>query len=297
MSTTEAPPAVGPADPDQGTGTLAAKLARIMGQLDRITRDGSVDGRAGYSYASADTISDTLRPAMAAEGIVLLPRRVVIEEHSTVEIEKSGSDGPYTQFRESMTIVVDWTLTDGETTYEVGSTGTGIDFSGKAANAAHTFARVNALKSIYHLSTGDDPEKPASSSGGGGSRREWTGELPTMNDPAGVSGVVSLSEDGQKVGIKHRAEDGVDFTAIKDAAKALAARWNSDAKLWELPAAKAETAVLLGRHVGLSIAPALAERFPAAPAQTADDLAPGADSLPVGDQPARREPDDDDTPF
>ncbi len=102
MSTTAQAPngaATHPDDPTKGTGTLAAKLARIMGSLDRITRDGHVDGSGGgYSYASADTISDILRPALAAEGVVMIPGAVEVIDQRIDEFEKVGRNGePYTQ--------------------------------------------------------------------------------------------------------------------------------------------------------------------------------------------------------
>jgi hypothetical protein len=281
MTTTAAKPKATdePRDPDVGTGTLASKLARIMGRLDRIDRDGRVEGGQGYSYASADQVSDVLRPALAAEGVVLIPADVEVIDQRIDEFEKVDRSGkPYTQTRYTCALRVEWTLTDGETELRMATVGTGVDYAGKAANAAHTFARVNALKSAFHLSTGDDPESAQTPhSGGSRQRQEWTGELPTIVDPAGVSGTVAVSEDGTQVGVKFRAEDRADFDAIKDTAKAMGGRWNSDAKLWALPIDQAEAAVIFGRHLGLSLDPRLAERFPAEPS---DDLAPPAAQAP-----------------
>lgn len=292
MTTTTAPSKAAPLlDPEVGTGTLAAKLARIMGQLDRIDRDGRVEGGQGYSYASADQISDTLRPALAAEGVVLIPSDVEVIDQRIDEFEKTNNRGEaYTQTRYTCALRVEWTLTDGDTTLRMATVGTGVDYSGKAANAAHTFARVNALKSAFHLSTGDDPEASQHTGGGGGSRcQEWSGELPTMNDPAGVSGTVAVSEDGTKVGVKHRADDSDDFKAITATVKAMGGRFDGDRKLWTLPIDKAQAAVILGRHLGLTVASALTERFPAKPA---DDLAPPASGAGGGGSD-----DDDDVPF
>jgi len=300
MSTTEAP-ANAPEDPHPfgipGTGTLDERIARIAGSVAiKADRNMSTGGRT-FSYASVDQMAAALAPLLAAEGIAITPIEVLADE-KILGRERDGE----TKYRHLTSMIVRWRVAGGGESFEAASMGKSADPEGseKDANQAHTFARINLYKSMFHLVTGDDPEVKGSSGGGGGSYTAppGTGELPNMNDPAGVSGVVSLSDDGQKVGIKHRAEDGGDFAAIKDAARALGARWNGDAKLWELPVAKAETAVILGRHVGLSIASALAERFPVQ-AQTAPAAEhPPADSLPVGDPLAGGSSyDPDDIPF
>jgi hypothetical protein len=295
MATTEAPPLHRePPDLEAGSGTLAAKLARIMGRLGRIGYDGRVDGSGGgYSYASADTLSDVLRPALAAEGVVLIPSDTQVIEQRIDEFEKVGRGGEaYTQTRYTVALRVEWTLTDGETTLRMATVGTGVDYAGKAANAAHTFARVNALKSAFHLSTGEDPEAAQSSSPTAGSRRAarpaWDGAMPELVDPAGVSGSLVTNDDGSQVGIRFRAEDTADFEAIKDVVKAMGARWNNEGRVWVLPADRAAAAVTLGRFLALDIAAPLAERFPA---KGADDL---AGPEPTNGPPF--DPDDDDIP-
>ena len=288
MATT-APPQAEPADPDQGTGSLASKLARIMGRLDRIDRDGRVDGSGGgYTYASADTLSDVLRPALAAEGVVMLPTAVVVLVLRIDEQEKQNSRGDtYTQTRYTCALRVEWILSDGDTEYRLASVGTGVDYAGKAANAAHTFARVNAFKSAFHLSTGDDPEAVQAAGRGQSSADAWrsagaTGEVPTLNDPGGVSGGVQVGQTGD-VGIKFRAEDTGDFEAIKDAVKGIpGTRWNGEAKVWVAPAAQAATAVALARAIGLTVPDDLNARFPAQETP-ADDLA----AKPAGSHPAQ----------
>jgi hypothetical protein len=281
MATTAAPQTE-PLDPETGTGSLASKLARIMGRLDRIDRDGRVDGSGGgYTYASADTLSDVLRPALAAEGVVMLPTDVEVIEQRIDEQEKQGKGGDtYTQTRYTCALRVEWILSDGETEYRLASVGTGVDYAGKAANAAHTFARVNAFKSAFHLSTGDDPEAAQGSAGGGfsrGAQGSGTGELPDFDPGAGVRGDLAVGSGGQ-VGIFFSAEDRGAFDTIKDAVKGIPGRkWNGDAKRWIVPADQAGTAVVLARHLGLAVPADLAARFPE---QAADDLgaAPGPES-------------------
>ncbi|MGE4177974.1 MAG: ERF family protein [Thermoleophilia bacterium] len=296
MATTTAP-ASPPDDgghvphPDAGTGSLAQRLARIMGALQRIERDGAVTGSGGYSYASADQLSDVLRPALAAEGVVMLPTDTQVIDQRVDEVDK----GSYTQTRYTVALRVEWVLSDGETEYRMATVGTGVDYAGKAANAAHTFARVNAFKSAFHLSTGDDPEAHQGSLDAGGTEawrrhnQQRTGELPTIPEGADVTGALQVGKTG--IGIKHRADDRAVFDAIKDAAKGIpGARWNGDAKAWVVPESQAGAAVVLARHVGLTIPDDLAQRFPP----------PASDDLPTTDETAGATGNgtpDDDIPF
>lgn len=284
------PPPLG----EPGSGHLAQKIARIAGAVGRLIEDGEVKGNRGFTYATVDAMAAGVVPHLAAEGVAMYPVELKVLRDETVEREKSGDSGAYTQIRWITEVLITWELTDGETSIKVPALGFSSDTDGseKNANQAHTFSRINAYKAVFHLIAGEDPEKK----GRGGTGATGTGELPTVTGE--VTGTVALGTDG-RIGVKFRAEAEADFEAVKQAVKDLGGRWEKEPKVWLLAGDKAGMAVALGRHLGLVIVEPLASQFPA-PAPTAappaDAAAPSGWSSPE-DRPPPTPSSDDDIPF
>lgn len=135
-----------------GTGTLVERLARIQAQMDRIAHDTNVSaGGESYSATSINAIADAARPLLAAEGVVIIPRAVVVERHDEVT-SRRGAKGYHIVLRQA------WTIAAGGDSMEAETTGASLDYSDKGYNKAHTFARKNLLMSLLNLSTGENPD-------------------------------------------------------------------------------------------------------------------------------------------
>lgn len=143
--------------------SLAAKLAAIAGALSRFPKTEHTSGRGSYAFAGVDAIADYLRPAMAEHGIVMYPQRIEIVESERYVRERVDRDsGAAFQTIEWRTLLrVTWCVTDGREAIPVMSTGEALDTSDKSANKAETAARKNAMKSLFNVSTGDDPDPDA----------------------------------------------------------------------------------------------------------------------------------------
>jgi hypothetical protein len=64
----------GPVGGVRGAGAVAARLARVMGAMGRIPRNGEVrTDRAAYKYMTDADLMDGVRPLLAAEGLALIP--------------------------------------------------------------------------------------------------------------------------------------------------------------------------------------------------------------------------------
>ncbi len=140
---------------DQGnssTGGIAGAIARITAGLGRVGHDTSVRaGGESYTATSINAIADLLRPLIAAEGIAIIPAAVVVERHDEVT-SRNGARGYHVVLR------VTWTIARGGQEITAESTGASLDYSDKAYNKAHTFARKNLLVDLFNLSTGENPE-------------------------------------------------------------------------------------------------------------------------------------------
>ena len=65
-------------------GSLFAKMARVMGRLERFSKDGKfVSQKASFKYASADQVFEEVREAMAAENLACIPALISVEELPT----------------------------------------------------------------------------------------------------------------------------------------------------------------------------------------------------------------------
>jgi hypothetical protein len=144
------------------TTRLAAKLAEITAQLERIAHDTDVAEGRGSSYraTSINAIADITRPLLAERGIVFLPIATTVLTHDEIT-SKGGARGFHVVIEQR------WLITDGNDSIEASTTGASIDYSDKAYNKAHTFARKNLLVAMLNLSTGENPDAEQPEAGHG----------------------------------------------------------------------------------------------------------------------------------
>lgn len=129
------------------------KIYAVMAELGWVEKDGQVSmgGRGGYAYATEANFIAAVRPLMVKHGLVMLPTNV------EKNIDVITSDGR-TTFASS--VLVTYRLIDVETGdgIDVQMVGTGNDNGDKSIYKALTGAFKYALRQIFMIGTGDDPE-------------------------------------------------------------------------------------------------------------------------------------------
>lgn len=138
------------APPSAATDHLVPKLARIMGQVASIPKEG-FNQAMNYRFLREMDLLAALRPMLAEAGIMIVP---YVEKHSMEEQGKtrSGNTNWLT------TMHVRFTITDGKDELVVRSVGYGQDTGDKGANKAMTAATKYALMKLFLVDTGDDAE-------------------------------------------------------------------------------------------------------------------------------------------
>lgn len=134
---------------------LAVRLARIMGALGPVEKKGKISSQGSgpnYKFARDADVLEAVIPAMAADGIVMVP------EH--MELLSIGPNLRETQLLAN--IKVNWHVTDGIESIRFETFGQGQDGGDKALPKAQTNSRKYALFMLYHIVTGDDPDTNAS---------------------------------------------------------------------------------------------------------------------------------------
>lgn len=134
---------------------LAIKMARVMGQINRVPKNG-FNKFFGYAYASESDITDAVRGLLADQNVFVFSSvRDVVQ---TIAVDTKGKT--YTQ-----TILwVDYTFSDGESgeTMTVSWPGEGHDSGDKSIPKALTTATKYFLLKTFLIPTGDDPEADSS---------------------------------------------------------------------------------------------------------------------------------------
>ena len=131
--------------------SLAQALVEVMKAVDYVPKSGR-NLTQNYSYATDAEISDKVRKAMAAAGIVMLPR---VTSHSIRQIQ--GKNG----MLNVNTVQMDFTFIhagSGES-FTISTVGEGMDSGDKGCYKAQTGAVKYALLKSFQIPTRDDPEK------------------------------------------------------------------------------------------------------------------------------------------
>lgn len=150
-----------------GNKTLILKLARIMGEVTNVEKNGE-NKFHGYRYAMEQDMLVAVRKKLSDAGIF------VTTSVRSVEIRETPKEGFLT------TIITDHLFTDGETGEQLTATsaGQGTDKGDKGIYKAITGATKYFISKNFLIPTGDDPESFEE-------KREAAGRVPkqAVNNP------------------------------------------------------------------------------------------------------------------
>ncbi len=132
--------------------SLVKKLAEIMGEVERVPKNGRNNAQ-GYDYVMEADILDAVRGGMAKRSLVMFPS--VVDSKWGELLTKSGGK------LRLCTSTVCFTIEDGDSgeTRSLNMLGEGTDQGDKASYKAATGAEKYALLKLFMISTGDDPER------------------------------------------------------------------------------------------------------------------------------------------
>lgn len=128
--------------------TIIMKLLRVLSVLENAKKDGFND-HSRYRYISIDSLAAIARKALAKEGLVLLAD--VLERETTAVHTAAGKEAW------CETVLMKYTLSDGESAFEFRMPGIGVDSSDKGLPKAISNSRKYAILSLLNLG-GEDPE-------------------------------------------------------------------------------------------------------------------------------------------
>jgi ERF superfamily len=129
---------------------LVSKLAAVMGVVSHVPKRGYNDFHK-YRYVMEADLVGTIRPLLAASGIMIVPSVIREEFEPNITTTRSGSM--------SMTrILVQYTITDGTDEIVMSIPGHGMDSGDKGIYKAMTGSMKYALMKLFEVDTGDDPE-------------------------------------------------------------------------------------------------------------------------------------------
>lgn len=129
---------------------LVSKLAAVMGVVSHVPKRGYNDFHK-YRYVMEADLVGTIRPLLAASGIMIVPSVIREEFEPNITTTRSGAM--------SMTrILVQYTITDGTDEIVMSIPGHGMDSGDKGVYKAMTGSMKYALMKLFEVDTGDDPE-------------------------------------------------------------------------------------------------------------------------------------------
>ncbi len=151
MSATKATLQLEPSPPDVPPKRLAAKLAEVMAAVGYVEKRGVNDFHR-YKYATEADVSAAVRGELAKRGIIMVPSLL---EHAEREMTTQKGQTEYVT-----RVVMEYTLHDGETgeTLSFKMPGAGQDRGDKGIYKAISGSEKYALKTLFLIPTGDDPE-------------------------------------------------------------------------------------------------------------------------------------------
>lgn len=248
--------------------TLAERLARITAEVAPVAKSGR-NQHFGYSYQRAEDVGAAVAPLLGRYAVSITPRI----EHASIRIEDTGRTTNSGIAIKDYFVPMVFRLACPTGHDDVPWLALATDDSDKGVNKAITAAVKSFLRAHFLIPTGeDDTDAGGSHQGSGGASSHQgggTGELPDVGADAGVSGTLAVIGGG-RIAFQYRAEDRGAWNAIKDAIKDIPGRrFDSDTKVWSVGADQSGTAVVLARHLGLTVPEPLASEHPATPA---DDL-------------------------
>lgn len=132
--------------------SLVQKLANVLGNSERVAKNG-FNKFHNYAYATEADISASVRTEMAKQGLMMIP---TVENIEWQVVETNGG-------KKEKLCTVSWLFTmldaDSDAKIEFRNVGQGQDSGDKAFYKAATGALKYALKMLFLIPTGDDPEE------------------------------------------------------------------------------------------------------------------------------------------
>jgi hypothetical protein len=167
--------------------SLIKKLAEIMGEVERVPKNGN-NSFQNYKYAMEADLVDEIRPKLAKRNIMVLP--TLIETSRYQHTDKSEKVHLITDVK------VKWTFHDADSgeTQELIFPGCGMDSGDKGVYKALTGSEKYMLMKTFLIATGDDPEndageKPTAPALKGSKVRDYKLNKPNTS-PAATAGKV-----------------------------------------------------------------------------------------------------------
>lgn len=135
------------------TLNLYQKLAKIMGEVDKIEKTGK-NSQQGYDFVEQAVVLATLRPKLAEHNIVIVP---TVTNH---EIERFTNTKGTTVFHTVLSTKYRVVNGDNPTEdIEAEWRGEALDYSDKAVNKAMTASQKYFLMKLFNVSDKDDPDQ------------------------------------------------------------------------------------------------------------------------------------------
>jgi ERF superfamily len=154
---------------------LVSKIAAIVKKVGWVEKTGHNDFH-NYDYVTEADIVATLRDHLADAGVIMIPQ---LEKITIKTLDKGVL----------ATVKVVYVFTDGKGQFFVTAAGMGYDTPGdKAAYKAMTGAEKYALKQLFLIPTGDDPERDIQDHGDSGRSTAGPGRGGASDKQSGRSG-------------------------------------------------------------------------------------------------------------
>lgn len=247
--------------------SLVRKLAEVMGEVERIAKNGK-NNFHNYDYATESDITAAVRKHMAERHLMLFPS-VKKTEWEKVVSAKGGE-------KKICTLTVEFTVEDGDSgeTRRFEIMGQGEDTGDKATYKAMTGAEKYALLKLFMIPTGDDPEKDSEHSYKPGKEQPKNDDKPAPNRKGthpGASMAIKYGEGkGKTIGELTDAELAWQLDAADKAVRANDPKWHK-ANLTKQAALQAEA------QVRISATPSGHLKAPANTSPRQTELAPVAE--------------------
>lgn len=148
-------PADRPAEqPATAHKSLDFAILAVMEECPYIQKTGKMKGGGmNYTFASESDVIARLHPLMRKNRIVMVPSKVEMLYHETYPSNNGNMMG-----RVCLKVTYRVTHVDSASTCVVEAAAEGCDFGDKAAAKAMTNAHKYALRQLFNIETGDDPD-------------------------------------------------------------------------------------------------------------------------------------------
>jgi hypothetical protein len=182
------------------TDQITAAIVAVMAQVPYVRKGSTMAGPGGgYAYASEADFIARLHPAMVAAGLALVPHECALRY-----AEHSPTAKGVPQWRAE--IVQRWLLvhTSGQS-IAIQTAGIGVDSGDKSAGKAATQAYKWALRQVFGVETGTDPDDTGSHEQAAPTRDEliaaWRGWSPSAADVAALHDLAITPDEARYLGV------------------------------------------------------------------------------------------------